>query len=73
MIYLELVRSREVVGGFKHPLTARVVVNRYWQMLFGRGIVKPQRTSALGATPSHQDLLDFLVDFMESGWDVKHL
>ena len=56
-----------------NPLTARVTVNRFWQMLFSVGLVKTaENFGSRGEIPPNQDLLDWLaVEFMENGWDVK--
>jgi hypothetical protein len=65
----------EWIASTENPLTARVMVNRVWQQLIGRGLVRsPDNFGRLGELPTHPELLDHLAQrFIASGWSIKQL
>ena len=67
-----LAYARHLISG-RHPLTARVLVNRFWHHHFGRGLASTLADfGELGARPTHPDLLDWLADdFVAGGWKLK--
>jgi hypothetical protein len=69
-----LAMAKSMTDG-KHPLLARVIVNRAWMHHFGKGLVTSAGDfGALGSKPSHPELLDWLAsEFMANGWSLKHL
>ena len=69
-----LAYARYLTSG-RHPLVARVLVNRFWMLHFGKGLVSTTgEFGKLGTKPSNLELLDWLADeFMSKGWSLKHL
>ena len=69
-----LAYARYLTSG-RHPLVARVLVNRFWMLHFGKGLVSTTgEFGKLGTKPSNPELLDWLADeFMSKGWSLKHL
>ena len=65
----------EWIASAGNPLTARLMVNRVWQQMIGRGLVRsPDNFGRLGEVPTHPELLDYLTQrFIASGWSVKQL
>ena len=59
----------------ENPLTARVVVNHLWQLVFGEGLVRtPEDFGLQGEAPTHPELLDWLaVELVENEWDLRHI
>jgi hypothetical protein len=69
-----LAYAKWLTGG-KHPMLARVLINRFWLNHFGKTFVStPDEFGKLGSLPTHPELLDWLAaEFMENGWSLKHL
>src|SRR5262249_53395315 len=67
--------ARQMTDPALDPVIARVLVNRVWHHLFGRGIVASvDNFGILGEAPTHPELLDFLADrFVQEGWSIKKL
>lgn len=72
---LTRLRLAEEVADPRNPLTARVMVNRIWRHLFGRGLVSTvDNFGRVGGPPSHPELLDYLAhEFVRDGWSVKRM
>jgi hypothetical protein len=65
----------EIIASPQNPLTARVMVNRIWHHIFGRGIVASvDNFGVVGDTPTHPELLDYLAtEFVGQGWSIKKM